>query len=95
MNRPSIVAGQVGAADPVKLEAARVDPPRFETFEEFLAWQRELYRPTSARMPGREVVVSLEDREIAVLVRALGPLKLITPFGNVVLADPPVPDAGD
>jgi hypothetical protein len=74
------------AIDRAALEAARVDPPKFDTLEEFFAWQRELYRPKkNAPMPSRTVVVALDDHEIAVLVRALGPFRLITPFGNVVL----------
>lgn len=77
--------------DAAEIEVARTEPPIFDTVEEFFAWQREFHR---ARLLADEphaatAVVALADREIAILIRAFGPIKLITPFGVVVLAEKP------
>lgn len=89
MRRPSGIVAQINPAtvNQATLERSRIEPPAFDTFEQFLEWQREIYKPGKlSSMPDRTIALDLPDHELAVLVRALGPLKVITPFGCVVLA---------
>lgn len=60
------------------LEAARVDPPlECGTLAELFCWQRQ--------QSAKEVVVALRPPELELVARAAGPLRVITPFGNLII----------
>lgn len=63
-----------------ELEAKRVQPPaECGSLAELFCWQRQL---PADRL---ENVVALKGEALELLMRAAGPVKLITPFGNLIL----------
>lgn len=65
-------------------ESVRAEPPAFESLEEFFAWQREEFRTGP-----RDRAIDVRGRQLEILIYSLPPLKLITPFGVVVLIEKP------
>lgn len=69
-------------------ESVRAEPPEFESLEEFFAWQREEFR-----VGPRDRAIDVRGRQLEILVYSMAPLKIVTPFGSVVLIAKP--DASD
>lgn len=93
MNVP-IVANVVDRSlvNPAQAETLRVAPPEdAETLEDLFVWLRETFRPGA--IEGRVVVTELRGKALEAAIYALPPLRLVTPFGTVVLMEEP--DARD
>lgn len=89
LDREQFTPERLAAAEKIRVEA----PDDLASTEEFFAWQRDLYKPRTMAdgtpMPGREVVVELRGRTLETAIYALAPLRIITPFGTLVLMREP------
>lgn len=79
---PTLYADTLGAhIDRRHLETKRVDPPpHCDTLAELFLWQRQI--PASH---GRDAVVAPAAHELELIMRQAGPLRVITPYGNLII----------